>query len=394
MPLERSATGLGSADASIALVCGEVDRLLPDSGWDRAGHVHLSRAARAAERDGAPLGLFDGVAGLGFAAQRLAAGRTRYGASLTAIDDAIAGGVAASRTMLARTNGLPVRAWDLISGITGIGAYLLGRRATPAPRAALEETPRRACRSHARDRRGTTLGDAARAPSQGHARGRAGRESELRGRTRGTRVAGADVARADRGRGGRRAGRRDPTDGRLGGAPSVGPAASVPNGPPRFRSARRHTRTGSRLPAPGGATGTPESPAPSGWPATPWTIQSSPDWPSGPCERGSISSEREQPLHAATLCHGTAGLTQVTLRMAADSGAEDLSREARMLCLELVERFDPEAPFGYHAEGRLRDLREAEIDATLLDGAAGPALVLLAAATEMDPGWDRALLLS
>jgi hypothetical protein len=42
----------------------------------------------------------------------------------------------------------------------------------------------------------------------------------------------------------------------------------------------------------------------------------------------------------------------------------------------------------------VRDLRGAEVDATLLDGAAGPPLVLLAAATDSDPGWDRALLLS
>ena len=92
---DRSAAGLASPDSSISLLCAQLDRLLPDAGWDRAGHVHLTAAAQAAERDGAPLGLFDGVAGLGFAAQRLAAGRPRYGTLLTAIDDAIAGGVAA-----------------------------------------------------------------------------------------------------------------------------------------------------------------------------------------------------------------------------------------------------------------------------------------------------------
>jgi hypothetical protein len=53
----RSAAGLGSADSSIALLCAQLDRLFPDAGWDRAGHVHLTVAARAAEHDGAPLGL-------------------------------------------------------------------------------------------------------------------------------------------------------------------------------------------------------------------------------------------------------------------------------------------------------------------------------------------------
>ena len=54
--------------------------------------MHLSATAQASERDGAPLGLFDGVAGLGYAAQRLAAGRPRYGGLLTSIDEAIASG--------------------------------------------------------------------------------------------------------------------------------------------------------------------------------------------------------------------------------------------------------------------------------------------------------------
>jgi hypothetical protein len=72
---DRSPAGLASADLSIALVCAQLDRLLPGAGWDRAGHVHLAAGGRAAQRDRTPLGLFDGVAGLGYAAQRLAAGR-------------------------------------------------------------------------------------------------------------------------------------------------------------------------------------------------------------------------------------------------------------------------------------------------------------------------------
>ena len=393
VPLERSVSGLGSADASIALVCGELDRLLPDSAWDRAGHDHLSRAARAAERDGAPLGLFDGVAGLGFAAQRLAAGRTRYGTSLTAIDDAIAGGIAASRAMLARTNGLPVRAWDVISGITGIGAYLLGRCATPGPRAALEEalaalvdlmretdgTPRWATppeHLHNDMRAGAPDGNL----NCGVAHGAPGSLAlmslalaegvEVDGQVDAIRRIAAWVARQ------RRPGRLGPE----------WPAA-LPLGETSHADRQPPTR-------PGWCYGN------AGVARTLWLAGNALDEPKlarlAECAlRAGLDLQRsEQPLHGATLCHGTAGLAQVTLRMAADSSAEDLSREARLLCVELVERFDPEAPFGYRAERRLRDLRGAELDATLLDGAAGPALVLLAAATETDPGWDRALLLS
>jgi lantibiotic biosynthesis protein len=111
--------------------------------------------------------------------------------------------------------------------------------------------------------------------------------------------------------------------------------------------------------------------------------------------RAALERQRtERSLDTPMLCHGTAGLGQVTLHMAADTGAEDLSREARRLCLELVDQVDPDAPFGYRSEARLRELWGFEVDPTLLNGAPGPALVLLAAATDADPGWDRAMLLT
>ena len=81
--------------------------------------------------------------------------------------------------------------------------------------------------------------------------------------------------------------------------------------------------------------------------------------------------------------------------MAAESGADDLWPQAEELCLELVERFDPDAPLGYRGEAQTWTVPHAKVDdPALLDGAAGPTLVLLGAATTIDPGWDRAMLLS
>jgi hypothetical protein len=390
---ERSGAGLGSAGSSIAMVCAQVDRLLPDGGWDRAGHMHLTHAAHAAERDGAPLGLFDGVAGLGYAAQRLAAGRTRYGTLLTAIDDAIATGVAASGARLARASGLPVRAWDLISGITGMGVYLLTRREEPAPRAALEETlaalvdlmgetdgaPRWATppdHVHEDVRESTPEGNL----NCGVAHGAPGSLAlmslalaegvEVSGQANATRrMADWLAARCRRGRFGPEWPAVIPLAGTLGAGrqPPARPAWCYGNG---------------------------------GAARVLWLVGRALDEPeysrlAERAVRAALERQRAaRPLHAPTLCHGTAGLAQVTLRMAADSGAEDLSRAARTLCLQLAERFDPDAPLGYRGEARLRERRGAEVDATLLDGAAGPPLVLLAAATDTDPGWDGALLLS
>ena len=390
---ERSQPGLGSTSSSIATVCAQVDRVLPDVGWDRAGHMHLSAAAQASERDGAPLGLFDGVAGLGYAAHRLAAGRTRYGGLLTSIDGAIASGVTASRARLARASGLPVRAWDLISGITGIGVYLLARREEPAPRAALEDAlgalvdlmgetdgaPRWATppeHLHEDMREHTPEGNL----NCGVAHGAPGSLAlmslalaagvEVRGQVDATRrMADWLVAQC-------RFGRFGPE------WPAVIPLAGT-HGASRQPPARPGWCYGN-----GGAA------------RALWLAGAALDEPeyarlAERAVRAALDRQRTaRPLEAPTLCHGTAGLAQVTLRMAADSRAEDLSREARTLCLELVERFDPDAPLGYRGEAELRERRGADVDATLLDGAAGPGLVLLAAATGTDPGWDGALLLS
>jgi lantibiotic biosynthesis protein len=385
--------GLALADSSTALVCAQLDRSFPDAGWDRAGHVHLTAAGRTAERDGTPLGLFDGVAGLGYAAQRLAAGRTRYGTLLTAIDDAIARGAAASRDRLARMSGMPVRAWDLISGITGIGVYLLARREEPAARAALDEALS-ALVELMRETNGAPrwatppehlYEDMRESAPEGNlncglAHGAPGPLALMSlALAEGVEVSGqADAVRglADWVAGQGRPGRFGPE------WPAV-----IPLG---------ETHRAEQPPArPGWCYGN------AGVGRTLWLAGVALDEPelarlAKRAVRAAVERQRmDRPLRAPTLCHGTAGLAQVALRMAADSGAEDLSRDARMLCLELVERFDPDAPLGYCGEAHMRDLPDAKADdPALLDGAAGPPLVLLAAATAIDPGWDRAMLLS
>jgi lantibiotic biosynthesis protein len=390
---ERAMAGLSTPDSSIALVCAELDRLSPDSGWDRAGHEHLSATARAAERDGTPVGLFDGVAGIGYAAQRLAAGRPRYGNLLTAIDEAIATTVAASRPALAAMDGMPVRAWDLISGLTGIGVYLLARRDEPGPRAALDDTLAALV---------DLMGDANGAPRWAtppehlfeDMRTSAPEGNLNCGLAHGVLGPLALMALASRE-----------------GVAVSGQAEAMQRMADWVTAQSQPGRFGPEWPAaiPLGEAQTAElPPARPGWcygnagvGRALWLAGMALDEP----ELGRLAEravrtalarqQSEQPLKAPTLCHGTAGLAQVTLRMAADTGAEDLERAARELCLEVLDRFDTEAPLGYRGEAELRDLRGAEVDSpVLLDGAAGPALVLLAAATDADPAWDRALLLS
>jgi hypothetical protein len=96
-------------------------------------------------------------------------------------------------------------------------------------------------------------------------------------------------------------------------------------------------------------------------------------------------------IDAPTFCHGRAGLLQITLRMANDSGSQTLRAAGEELALDLARAFRPEWILGY------RDLDHAgrPVDqAGLLYGAAGIALVLLAATTPVPPPWDRMFLLA
>lgn len=96
-------------------------------------------------------------------------------------------------------------------------------------------------------------------------------------------------------------------------------------------------------------------------------------------------------IDSPTLCHGVAGLLQITLRFAADSGLPMFVDAAAEITAQLVAGFEPGSRFGY----RNLEPSGGRIDHPgLLDGAAGVALVLLAAATAEEPTWDRVLLVS
>jgi hypothetical protein len=99
----------------------------------------------------------------------------------------------------------------------------------------------------------------------------------------------------------------------------------------------------------------------------------------------------ERRIDSPTLCHGVAGLLAITLRFAADTRRPEFGAAARDLARRLVDAFEPETTFGY----RNLEPSGSRIDHPgVLDGAAGVALVLLAAAASVEPRWDSVLLLS
>ena len=392
-----SGPGLSGAAAAGALLCAELDRAEPGTGWDRRGHRLLGTAASAAEATEVPLGLFDGLAGIGYAADRLAAGRGRYGNLLESIDGVLieAAGVRAAR--LRTTMGLPVREWDLISGLVGIGVYLLARRDVPPARAALEQvlgalvdlscdgtgiarwtTPAEHLFGYLRDH----------APAGcvncGLAHGVPGPLALLSLALRdGVEVTGqADAIR--------RLATWLSAQARPGAAGPDWPAAI-----PVDASADVSAGDADLPPArPGWCYGN------AGVARALWLAGSAVDDPErttlalGAIRQALARQAADRPLSAATFCHGIAGLAHVGVRIGADAGADDVGAGAQNLCIELIRRFDAGGALGYRDLAAGGDDQLVEVDdPTLLSGASGVALVLLTAASDRDPEWDRAVLL-
>jgi hypothetical protein len=96
-------------------------------------------------------------------------------------------------------------------------------------------------------------------------------------------------------------------------------------------------------------------------------------------------------IDSPTFCHGVAGLLQVLLRFAHDSDRADLAGAAAELVDQLLAVYEPDRPLGYAS---LEPGGNPVERAGLLDGAPGVAMTLLAAATGVEPSWNRLFLLS
>jgi lantibiotic modifying enzyme len=96
------------------------------------------------------------------------------------------------------------------------------------------------------------------------------------------------------------------------------------------------------------------------------------------------------------VCHGTAGAAHQFHRLFRATGDPAFLAASRHWFAEtLAARRDGEGVGGYRSVIRDTDLRDVWIDnPELLNGSAGIGLALLAALTDVDPWWDRVLLMS
>ncbi|MFD6185086.1 lanthionine synthetase C family protein [Streptomyces goshikiensis] len=121
-----------------------------------------------------------------------------------------------------------------------------------------------------------------------------------------------------------------------------------------------------------------------------------PDWQEAGVEalRAALARADLAETAEAGLCHGLAGLLQITWRAARDSGDPELAERVPQLAARLLELVDETAPYGFAAAPGERPPEEHP--GGFLTGAAGAALALHTFATDAEPAtrWDRALLLA
>ena len=96
-------------------------------------------------------------------------------------------------------------------------------------------------------------------------------------------------------------------------------------------------------------------------------------------------------IDSPTFCHGVAGLLHITLRFAHDTALPLFQDAAAVLADQLLGLYRPEMALGYYS---LEHSGQRVDQPGLLDGVPGVAMVLLAAATGVEPAWDRLFLLA
>jgi hypothetical protein len=389
---------VAQGDAGLAVLFGALAADRPGQGWERVGHEHLRRAVDAAGRvpvRGAPL--YTGLAGIGFAALGLARHRDRYARLLAAVDEQVAadvGAICRRLAVLPAGSGCWVGEFDLIAGLAGAAAYLVSRHGPRAAQAADDaigtlvrlvlDGPPSLPRWHTPRE---LLGDDDQRHQYPYGNMNCGLAHGLPGPLALLAIALRQGRALPNLADAVRVAARWLVEHRLddGGGPVWPAAVPLPS------------RTGDPAPRR-------PCPARAGWCyGSPGVARAL--WLAGEalhaaeyreiavdamCAALDLPPERRG-LDSPNLCHGVAGLLQITHRFAVDTGLPRFARAREELLAELLDAYEPGSILGF------RNVEPGSVrveNPGLLDGATGVALVLLACCSDTEPSWDRLLLLS
>ena len=397
--------GLWQGYAGLTALFAAVDECRPGERWDVTGFEHLRVAARAAEgrRPLAP-GLSAGLSGLAFVSWWLSYDGKRYRGLRSSIEASLIPLVASSATVLADgcPHGVGTAEFDVISGLAGAGRYLLLRGDDPC-RSALESVLRSVVRL-CDEEDGVPLwrtephflADPGLQRQFPHGNLNCGLAHGIPGplallslaAVRGVvveRQMDAIQRAADwllRHQSDDEWGVNWPTVVPLdrGDRPTQPPGDGGPDGSANVTPSRSAWCYGS----PGVARAL--------W----FAGQALEDRARRDVAIAAMDAAYRRPLSARridspTVCHGVAGLQQITLRFANETGLPLFVDAARALHRQLMDAYEPASTLGFR---NLEPGGTRTDQPGLLDGAAGVALVLLAASTPIEPRWDAVLLLS
>jgi len=389
--------------SGLALMHGCLHRCFPDQGWDEAAHRCLQLAVWAAEGPAKLLpGLFSGFAGVAFTASYLTPPE-RYSTLVSAIETPLCDDIRSLVETPPGQSGVSAGVFDVISGASGIGAYLLRRRDDRQVCAALEAIVLALTRltelENGLPRWRTPVQfmvDESMAQHYPHGNLNCGLAHGIPGVIAFLSLCSLHDVNVD--------GQRDAISrtsqwlaesrcddvwginwpnavaleqGHANGYAVLRqcPPADAPFGP---------SRAGWCYGAPGIARAL--------WLAG-TAIDNQPlcDLAVAAMEAVYRRPVSERRIDSPSFCHGVAGLLQITLRFAADTRAPVFTRAARELVEQILSLYVPDSRLGFQnvePGGRLVD------QPGLLDGAPGIVMTLLSAATREVPAWDRIFLLS
>jgi len=379
---------IARGDAGMAVMCGYLNEYFPEDDWDLAAHHYLAAGVTALESrpDTAP-SLFSGMAGLGAAAAYLSHGGLRYQRLLAAIDSVVARDTEhLISSVRAARGGLPVSLFDVISGLAGIGRYLLLRRDQPSVAPTLDRALNCLAElTHCDDGlpRWYTppefIDDSVRelfpagTLNCGLAHGIPG-PLALMAISHSCKVVpdvtGPAIKRA--------------ADWLCAHRADDAWGVNWPSMHQRDFGASPSGRCAWCYGPPGVARGL--------WLAGEAIGRN--DYRDLAVEAMRAVFRRPVPermIDSATFCHGISGTLQVTLRFVAETGLTDLRDGATELLTQLLALHDRDSLLGY------RNLERPGIftdQPGLLDGAAGVVMTLLSAATDVEPAWDSIFLLN
>ena len=395
---------IGQGYAGLAVLWAYLDQCFPEQDWDLAGKHHLTLAARGAENGPTPPpGLFSGLSGLAFSACQLSRDGARYGRLLATLDETISqAAIILADAVRAQRSGVTPGQFDAISGLSGIGAYLLCRRRQPAAARALREVTEALVYltgdEHALPRWHTPK----------HLLWSEGKEAYPHGNLNcglAHGVPGILVFLALAHNAGLY-------------VPDLPQAISRTadwlcanrfdddwgtNWPTAIPLLATDTGAGPILCAADARTA-PDGPSRCAWCyGSPGVARAL--WLAGETlDRddyrdlaiAAMEAIFRRPIHerrigSPTFCHGVAGLLAITLRFANETGLPVFFEQSRVLVRQILDHYRPDSMLGF----RNLEIPDHEIDQPgLLEGSPGIALVLLAAATAVEPTWDRLFLLS